>query len=82
MFITNEDEHLVTCASEGLVKIWDFQTKEIVKVIRPPNDKPSMELDVYSITPLPQSGPTKFVICNRSNTLYLVNLEGSLIKTF
>ena len=75
MFISQEDKFLVSGAADGLVKIWDFKSGEALIKLKPPNHSPSMELDIYSLTPMPNN-PSLFVICNRSNTVFLANLQG------
>jgi len=81
MFVLEGDTFIVTGASDGLVKIWDFKSCETLMQIKPPNDNPSMELDIYSLTKIP-TRTSEFIICNRSNTLFLANIKGEIISMY
>jgi len=37
MFILEADTFIVTGASDGLVKVWDFKSRESLVTIKPPN---------------------------------------------
>ena len=40
-----------------------------------------MELDIYTLTRIPGKA-SEFIICNRSNSLYLADIKGNILKKY
>uniref|UniRef100_A0A914GS62 WD40 repeat-containing protein SMU1 n=1 Tax=Globodera rostochiensis TaxID=31243 RepID=A0A914GS62_GLORO len=62
------------CA-DGTVKVWNLKTLECVNTFRV-----QQEVPVMSVHLLLKSND-QFLICNRSNTVYVCNLQGQVVRT-
>uniref|UniRef100_A0A914EHT6 WD40 repeat-containing protein SMU1 n=1 Tax=Acrobeloides nanus TaxID=290746 RepID=A0A914EHT6_9BILA len=67
---TEDCHHCVSACSDGTVKTWNMKSSECISTFRVSGDIP-----VNSVHPIPKSND-QFVICNRTNTVYIVNLKG------
>jgi WD40 repeat-containing protein SMU1 len=62
-----------------LLQLWDVKTTECVSVFHPGNSH--NEIPVHAIHLMPRN-TEQIVVCNRSSTLYVMNVKGQAIKTF
>lgn len=59
-------------------QLWDIKTTECVRVMRA--EPASMaDITVHAIALAPRN-PEHLLVCNRSNTLYVLTLQGQLVK--
>uniref|UniRef100_A0A915BMY3 WD40 repeat-containing protein SMU1 n=3 Tax=Parascaris univalens TaxID=6257 RepID=A0A915BMY3_PARUN len=71
-----EDGHMcVSASSDATVRMWNVKSCECVNTFRVAGETP-----VNSIHPIPKSD-SHFIVCNRSNTLVVVNIRGQIVKT-
>ncbi|VDN50124.1 unnamed protein product [Dracunculus medinensis] len=71
-----EDGHMVISASsDGTVRVWNTKTCECVNTVRIAGD-----IAVNSVHPIPKS-ENQIVVCNRSNTVAVINIRGQIVKT-
>uniref|UniRef100_A0A8R1TPG4 WD40 repeat-containing protein SMU1 n=1 Tax=Onchocerca volvulus TaxID=6282 RepID=A0A8R1TPG4_ONCVO len=71
-----EDGHMcVSASSDGTVRVWNLKTCECVNTVRVASD-----VVVNSVNPIPKSD-NQFIICNRSNTIVIVNIRGQIVKS-
>ncbi|CAD5209882.1 unnamed protein product [Bursaphelenchus xylophilus] len=73
---TDDGKQCVSGAVDGALKIWSLKTLECLNTFRIASDVP-----INCILPIPKS-PDQFVVCNRSNTIFIVNLQGQLVRSF
>ncbi|CAD5206767.1 unnamed protein product [Bursaphelenchus okinawaensis] len=73
---TDDGKNCISGAVDGALKIWNLKTLECLNTFRIAADVP-----INSILPIPKSAD-QFVICNRSNTIFIVNLQGQLVRSF
>ena len=78
----HESGKLASAGSDGYLKLWDFKSTECLVKLRPPNEKPGSELDVYSLLQMPQVGEKYFLTCFRYPIMHLMNQEGKSVKQF
>lgn len=64
----------VSASSDGTVRVWNLKTCECVNTVRVAGD-----IVMNSVNPIPKSD-NQFIICNRSNTIVIVNIRGQ-VKT-
>ena len=77
-----ESGKLVSGGSDGYVKIWDFKSTECLLKLRPPNERPGSELDIYSLLPMPGVGEKYFLVCFRYPIIHLMTQDGKSVKQF
>jgi WD40 repeat-containing protein SMU1 len=77
---TRDNKLIVSSSSDGTIKVWDSTSAQCLKTFKP--GKIESELDIHSLLPLPHLGQHQFIVSNKSNIIYLMNLEGETIKTF
>jgi len=65
----------VSASSDGTVRVWALKTSECVNTFRVAGDTA-----VNSVHPHPKVAD-QLIICNRSDTVILVNIQGQIIKT-
>ncbi|VDN93422.1 unnamed protein product [Brugia pahangi] len=71
-----QDGHMcVSASSDGTVRVWNLKTCECVNTVRVAGD-----IVVNSVNPIPKSD-NQFIICNRSNTIVIVNIRGQIVKS-
>ncbi|VDM43565.1 unnamed protein product [Toxocara canis] len=71
-----EDGHMcVSASSDATVRMWNLKSCECVNTFRV-----ASEIPVNSVHPIPKSD-NQLVVCNRSNTLVVVNIRGQIVKT-
>ncbi|KAL3117222.1 hypothetical protein niasHT_007625 [Heterodera trifolii] len=72
---TEDCHQCVSGCADGTVKVWNLKTLECVNTFRV-----QQEVPVMSVHLLPKSND-QFLICNRSNTVYVCNLQGQIVRT-
>ncbi|CAO3697846.1 unnamed protein product [Rhizopus microsporus] len=81
---------VLSASSDGTVKIWDAKTTSCLHTIAPHAKVEKDELNpmgglgnasVQAIIPLPKN-PNLYLVCNKTNTLFVMSTKGQIIKTF
>jgi WD40 repeat-containing protein SMU1 len=84
LIINSEGSRLISGATDGMIKIWDYKTTECIQLIRPPSNRPVQDSDILSLLSLynEQDKTEQVVVCLKSDTLHLMNSGGHLVKQF
>eukprot|EP00357_Protocruzia_adherens_P006973 CAMPEP_0114979430 /NCGR_PEP_ID=MMETSP0216-20121206/4365_1 /TAXON_ID=223996 /ORGANISM="Protocruzia adherens, Strain Boccale" /LENGTH=513 /DNA_ID=CAMNT_0002340751 /DNA_START=500 /DNA_END=2041 /DNA_ORIENTATION=- len=72
---------LISASSDGSVKLWDAKTSDLLMTFKPPQPNATAELTVNSVMLNPKNND-QIIVCNKSNTIYMANTNGQIIKTF
>ncbi|KAK4336762.1 hypothetical protein RND71_044064 [Anisodus tanguticus] len=80
---TNDGHFVVSASSDGSVRIWSLKTTECVNVFKTQSvgGVVSLESTVNTVKLNPQN-LDQYLVCNRSNTMYIMNMQGQVVKTF
>lgn len=73
---TEDCRQCISGSVDGTLKVWNLKTLECLNTFRITADIP-----INCIMPIPKSND-QFVICNRSNTVYIVNVQGQVSRNF
>eukprot|EP00004_Rigifila_ramosa_P010875 TRINITY_DN2297_c0_g1_i3.p1 TRINITY_DN2297_c0_g1~~TRINITY_DN2297_c0_g1_i3.p1 ORF type:complete len:281 (+),score=66.83 TRINITY_DN2297_c0_g1_i3:183-1025(+) len=80
--VIKDGSKIVSGSSDGSAKIWDFRTTECMFTFVPPQRVHTAETPVNSVQLVNFRQDENVLVCNRSNSLFLINLRGQLLKTF
>lgn len=77
---TFDNINILSCSSDGNVKVWDVRTNDCLYTIRPPSKSELADTKVNNILQFPDL-IDNFLICNLSSALQICSLNGQIIKT-
>lgn len=76
---SNDSHHIISASSDGTIKIWNIKTTECMNTFKSFGGAGTNDITVNSIFILPKFND-QFFICNRSNTITLMNMQGQVYK--
>jgi len=80
--IFSSDNHqIISCSSDGTIKIWNIKSAECLHTFQGGIGGSAGGVRCNSVHIQPRQ-PDHFILCNKSSTIFVMNLQGQVVRTF
>jgi WD40 repeat-containing protein SMU1 len=78
---TADGQRLVSCSSDGTVRVWDARSCECVTSFKPPQAQSLGEASVHCAMPMPRNAEHLLVCAGKAPRAYITTLRGEVVQS-
>jgi WD40 repeat-containing protein SMU1 len=74
-----DNHHILSASCDGTVKVWSMKSSECIATYKSLGGNAGGDLAIQTIALLPKN-PEQFIVCNKTSTVVIMNMQGQVIN--